>query len=166
MNLVAMHDTSYLREFRCRQHTFRFTRHDVPYGTVEELCLPFLHSASYVSVGDKSHHLAVLQRHSESQFSVAHVNYSLSQVHLLRYYRQFLRTHNVLCCCQQLFSQLTTRVELCEVSWFEVFLLHQRYSYSVAHHQLCRCAACRCQVQRTRLFLHLSINVYGRVFCQ
>ena len=83
--------------------------------------------ATYVAISDKSDDTVFLvYRYAQSQFSLAHMNDGLAQVHVFRNDRQVFLLHHVLGCGEQALAQLSTGVKLCKVAWFEVAYLHQR----------------------------------------
>ena len=59
MHLILVHDALNLRNLRLRSHHFRSGGHDVAYSLVKEFCLPFLHGASDITIGNKSDNVVV-----------------------------------------------------------------------------------------------------------
>ena len=164
---MSVHDFLHFSNLRLGQHRLGLTGHNVGHRMVEELRLPTLHGATDVAIGDESHHLAVVvERDSQSQFALAHVDDGLAQVHVLRNDGQFVCTHHILCRGEQFTPQLPTWMELGEVAWLEVANLHQSHRQGVAHGQGGRGGTGGSEIERTRLVAHPHLDMAGGIFGQ
>ena len=84
VNLVFVHYFLNLTDFGCGSDGLRIACHNVIDCLVEELLLPLFHSPSYVAVGDNASHFSVIQRHTKSQFALAHKDYGLGIIFLIQ----------------------------------------------------------------------------------
>ena len=71
--LVLVHRFLNLGNLRLRTNHLWRTCHNVSYGAVEELCLPFFHSPADVAVSDETDNVAIVYCDTQSQIPLAHV---------------------------------------------------------------------------------------------
>ena len=138
MNLVFLHDLLYFRDFCFWTNSFRLYSHDVADGSVEELCLPFLHSATNITICDNTHNTIVLFCNAKPQFPFADKDNGFAKMHFRRKDGQVVFSHHILRGSQQALSKFATRMKMSKVFWKEMAFLHECYGQSIAHSQ-CGC---------------------------
>ena len=167
MYLVFVHDALNLRNLGLRSHHFRSGGHDVAHGLIEEFSLPLLHGTADISIGNQTDDtLVFIERDSQSELTLAHMDDSLAQMHLLRDDRHVFAAHHVFGGGEETLAQFAARMELGKVAWLEVAHLHQGYCQSIAHGEGSSGTAGRSKVERTSLLFHLDGDVMVGVFCQ
>ena len=167
MHLVFVHNALNLRNLGLRSHHLWGGGHDVANGLVEELCLPFLHGTADIAIGNQADDtLVFIKRDSQSQFALAHVDDSLTQVHILRNDRHIVAAHHIFGGGKESLTQFAARMELGKVARLEVAYLHQGYCQGIAHRQSRSGTAGRGEVQRTSLLLHLHGDMMVGIFRQ
>ena len=66
MYFIFVHDSLNFRNLGLWLYGLWRAGHDVTHGTVEELCLPFLHGPSNVAVSNQSHDFSLYFRYTQS----------------------------------------------------------------------------------------------------
>ena len=79
VNLVLLHHSLYLADFRLRANGLWAAGHDVADGMVEELGLPAFYGSTNVTISDESYYLSADHGYAQSQFSFADEHDGMSQ---------------------------------------------------------------------------------------